>query len=921
MKAIHQRPPSLFLFALLSIGACSVNKRGITRNSGIDRDAGYTEAIEPPPMEILTLIVAPLASASDRSNVARPRFSINNSLIPSDLELQVVFDEDPQYLSIQDSFSNVTSSNALSNGSHTIYFRFINDAGEYSATTSLDFVIDTIAPQLISLSVDAGELKTASLNVGLALSATGADRMYVTNTQDCSDGGIWQSYSTTRSWNLLQLNQSNAIAVKFLDAAGNESSCIAEYILHDSTAPSDPSNMLWSVASPSATTSLLATWTHSESSDLSEQFVQFYAGSNCDSAVGGEVEVSLTTEELLFSGNNLGTYSYRIRSIDDVGNEDWSGCSSAISVLLPPQGLSYASASVIYVYNDVNSSLTANITPNSPSLSSGTASSYSINPDLSANTGLDFNTTSGIISGKPTLSSATTQYTVTASNANGFTTIPISIRSAPGFLVNSNADASDASTADNSCETAGGVCTLRAALVQRNAWSAANRVILVPAMTITTASTLSISKPTELIGSGESTTVIDANAGSFRILSISGADPVRVSLMTLQNSNGGGVSIASSNAYLEDMTIQNNSAAGDGGGVYGANPSTFQLDRVKVLNNYSSDRGGGINCYVNSTCTIQDSSIIGNEAAGGGGGIRAFYSVTIRGSYIAENSSDSSSGGGLGIHSGSILVVVENSTFYKNFARQVGAISSPITVSLTNSTIAHNGNSYYSGGYGAVSASINAVNTIFSNNLSGLGAVNNCTGHISSSGYNLADSAEADCNLVGAGDLPDTLALLSEAQDNGGPSLTMSPTSGSLAIDGGTEVGVPTVDQRGEPRPHGAFHDIGAFEGSASGLPIDTQAPENATNLSWVESSPSPSTNVNLSWTPSVASDLEKQGLQFFNAANCAAIGTSLVYVTAGESTYNYTGISGSTYSYKVFSFDAHGNFSVSPCSANLSLD
>jgi len=64
------------------------------------------------------------------------------------------------------------------------------------------------------------------------------------------------------------------------------------------------------------------------------------------------------------------------------------------------------------------------ITALSPTVTGGVVS-YSVSPALPA--GLDFNTTTGVISGTPTTVKAKANYVVTATNANGSTTYPVSI--------------------------------------------------------------------------------------------------------------------------------------------------------------------------------------------------------------------------------------------------------------------------------------------------------------------------------------------------------------------------------------------------------------------------------------------------------------------------------------------------------------
>lgn len=83
-----------------------------------------------------------------------------------------------------------------------------------------------------------------------------------------------------------------------------------------------------------------------------------------------------------------------------------------------PANLSYSPQSTIGYIN-------VPIMDMSPSSSGGAVSSYAISPALSA--GLTFSTTTGVISGTPTATSAQTTYTITASNATGMTTAQVQI--------------------------------------------------------------------------------------------------------------------------------------------------------------------------------------------------------------------------------------------------------------------------------------------------------------------------------------------------------------------------------------------------------------------------------------------------------------------------------------------------------------
>lgn len=83
-----------------------------------------------------------------------------------------------------------------------------------------------------------------------------------------------------------------------------------------------------------------------------------------------------------------------------------------------PSALSYSANS----YTFINGSTISNLSPTV----TGTVTGFSISPSLP--TGLDFNTTTGVISGRPLGIFSVANYTVTATNAGGNTTKVLSIR-------------------------------------------------------------------------------------------------------------------------------------------------------------------------------------------------------------------------------------------------------------------------------------------------------------------------------------------------------------------------------------------------------------------------------------------------------------------------------------------------------------
>ncbi len=85
---------------------------------------------------------------------------------------------------------------------------------------------------------------------------------------------------------------------------------------------------------------------------------------------------------------------------------------------IPPSTLAYSTNPATYTKGTA-------ITNNTPSSSGGAVVSYSVLPALPA--GLSLDTGTGIISGTPTAVAAATDYTVTATNSGGFTTVKVNI--------------------------------------------------------------------------------------------------------------------------------------------------------------------------------------------------------------------------------------------------------------------------------------------------------------------------------------------------------------------------------------------------------------------------------------------------------------------------------------------------------------
>jgi predicted outer membrane repeat protein len=234
---------------------------------------------------------------------------------------------------------------------------------------------------------------------------------------------------------------------------------------------------------------------------------------------------------------------------------------------------------------------------------------------------------------------------------------------------------------------------------------------------------------------------------------------------------------------------------GYGGAIYNCPGSTMTIINSTFTRN-SAEEGGAI-CN-GGTLTISKSTFSGNTARQRkGGAIRSYGTLMITNSTISGNRAMRGSGGG--IHNGQLFgqtgtLVISNSTISGNIAgdgRGGGIFNlNGITLALQNSIIANN-----TGG--------------------------NCSGTMTSNGYNL--SSDSTCNFNGAGDLNNTDPKLGPLLYNGGRTRTMALLQRSPAIDSGNPNGCTDgfghllkTDQRGKPRPdkedHGVGCDRGAFE-------------------------------------------------------------------------------------------------------------
>ena len=226
------------------------------------------------------------------------------------------------------------------------------------------------------------------------------------------------------------------------------------------------------------------------------------------------------------------------------------------------------------------------------------------------------------------------------------------------------------------------------------------------------------------------------------------------------------------------MTLNNTIIRNNLGGIY--NYATLTLNNSVVSGNIGGSDGPGGVYNVGGTVNVNNSTISGNTVSGNGGGIFNF---------------------GAGF-------------------------TTPGAVTVNNSTITGNIANIGAGIYNTAGNTVTLKNSILARNIGGV--TPDCSGPISSAGYNLIGN-NSGCTFTSAtGDLVGTNAnpinpRLTPLQNDAGPNLTHALISGSPAIDAGNPA-VPgsggnaclSTDQRGIARPAGSRCDIGAYEGSVS---------------------------------------------------------------------------------------------------------
>ncbi len=285
------------------------------------------------------------------------------------------------------------------------------------------------------------------------------------------------------------------------------------------------------------------------------------------------------------------------------------------------------------------------------------------------------------------------------------------------LTVDTTLDLVDANPGDDICDTGSGTCSLRAAIMEANAHEnhtpAATKVndeIRLPAgiFTLTRSSgddaayfgDLDITETVTITGEGAGTTIIDG-FGNDRVFDIATADAnlaTTINDLTIHNGHavgdGGAIRHAGSGRLsLSGVEVSGSTATGDGGGIWSdsATTSTFSnsLNNVDVHDNHADGSGGGLHLATRRT-GLSESSVTDNTAGVDGGGVLTVHTagdqgVRISETTIARNVAGSDGGGWRWADDTTPLVSHRDVTIVQNRARRGAGIHvSSATVSTIN---------------------------------------------------------------------------------------------------------------------------------------------------------------------------------------------------------------------------------------------
>ncbi len=276
--------------------------------------------------------------------------------------------------------------------------------------------------------------------------------------------------------------------------------------------------------------------------------------------------------------------------------------------------------------------------------------------------------------------------------------------------------------------------------------------------------------------------------------------------------------------------------ANNSGRVFAIQGGSAALSGLTITGGNTDGGGGGLYNY-HGNLSLSDCTITGNSALLGGGLENAKGTTTLSGCTITDNTATVAGGGGLALGEGTAALT--NCTISGNFAstgNNVGQVGDGGglfigfgTATLTNCTVSGDTAQGYGSELYNEYSTVSLNNTIVAGQTGGTDIVNHGRGTTVTGNDNLIGDGSGISggtgNLLGTPSQPID-PLLAVLADYGGPTATMALLPGSPAIGvGAAGAGIPTTDQRGQPRT--GHVDIGAFQSQGFTLtPVAGSTPQ-----------------------------------------------------------------------------------------------
>jgi hypothetical protein len=325
----------------------------------------------------------------------------------------------------------------------------------------------------------------------------------------------------------------------------------------------------------------------------------------------------------------------------------------------------------------------------------------------------------------------------------------------------------------------------------------------------------------DVLGAGAGVTTINGG-GSGSVVYCSGVgsttklDGFTITNGSYPSGSGGGMFNTNSSPMVANCIFSGNSAW-DGGGMYNTASSSPTVDNC-VFSGNSASFGGGMYSQMSSPM-VTNCTFSGNSASDGGGMYQAYScSPTVQNCIFSGNSADW--GGGMFTYDNA-SPTVENCIFSGNSANYSGGgmyneyYSSPTVTNcdfVGNSATSGSGGGMYNNAYvsPAIHNNIIVGNTALAGG--GIWADGTCSPTIDHNDvWNNSPNDYSGCS-AGPHDISHDPLFVNRAMGD------YHLQSSSPCIDTGTDVGAPTEDIEGNPRPidgHAdgtATTDMGAFE-------------------------------------------------------------------------------------------------------------